>query len=427
MKRFMARWTKLDRHLKGGLMARWIKATKGVRYREHETRKHGLKLDRYYAIYYRVDGKQVEEGLGWASEGWTEEKAVNQRAVLKENRRRSEGPRTLREKKTLEDTKRQKEAEEKEQEEKDRLTFKELVEGHLKAPFETDKNGRKKKSTTTEQGYLKNWIFPVIGSMPLKDIAPIHLERIRADMAKKKKAARSIHYVLAIVRHIFNLAVLHNYFNGANPVKKVKLPGGDNRRKRFLTREEAAALLAKLATISPDVRDMALISLHTGMRAGEVFGLAWADVDVDRGILTLRDTKSGEDRPAFMTGAVKDIFKARERGLPSELVFPDRNGKRTVRISNTFAKAVDALKLNEGIKDRRQQVTFHSLRHTYASWHVENGTDLYAVKELLGHSDIKMTTRYSHLGENTLQAAVKRLESTLQAPAPGKVVEFKKG
>jgi len=94
--------------------------------------------------------------------------------------------------------------------------------------------------------------------------------------------------------------------------------------------------------------------------------------------------------------------------------------------SFTFARAVDTLKMNEGIKDRRLQVTFHTLRHTYASWHVENGTDLYTVKELLGHSDFKMTARYSHLGENTLQAAVKRLDSTLQAP--GKVVEMvKKG
>jgi len=328
-------------------MARWIKATKGVRYREHPTRKHGVKPDKYYAIYYRVNGKQVEEGLGWASEGWTEDKAVGVRSELAENRRRSEGPKTLEEKTALKKEADRLKAEQADQEAKAAITFRELAEGPLKISLETDKHGRKKKSTETEQGYLNNWIYPTIGALPLSQVAPFHLEKIKADMAKAKKAPRSIHYTLAIVRQVFNHAIRHDLFDGANPVSKVNLPGGDNRRLRFLTREEADALLAKIATISPEVGTLALMSLHTGMRAGEVFGLTWADVDVDRGILTLKDTKSGRNRAAFMTEAVKEVFRSRERGLPSEFVFPDRTGKRTVRISNTFAKAVDALKLNE--------------------------------------------------------------------------------
>lgn len=403
-------------------MAKWIKTKRpGVRYREHPERKHGVKRDRYYTIYFKLAGKVVEEACGWASEGWTEEKAANLRAELKENRRRGEGPRTLAEKRALDNAERQEKAKQAERDIKDRLTFKELAEGDYKTHGQTRKTER---SINSENGYFKNWIYPVIGALPLSQVAPFHLEKIKADMAKAKKAPRSIHYTLAIVRQVFNHAIRHDLFDGANPVSKVKLPGGDNRRLRFLTHEEAAALLAELAKKSPDVHDIALISLHTGMRAGEVFGLTWADIDVDRGILILRDTKSGRNRAAFMTEAVKEVFRTRERGLPAELVFPDRNGKKIARISGTFERAVDTLKLNEGIEDRRQQVTFHTLRHTYASWHVEAGTDLYYVKELLGHSDFKLTSRYSHLGENTLQAAVKRLESTLQ---PHKVVELVKG
>jgi len=433
------------------MAVKWMKLSKGIRYYEHPINKHGVNKDRYFSIRFTVDGRQIEEGIGWDSEladakkralaeagADTEKKAkakakssnaeeeANRRITeLRENRRQGEGPRTLTEKRALENAVRQEKAEQEEQEVKDRLTFKELVEGSLKNPLETDKHGRKKKSTETEQGYLKNWIYPVIGTLPLKEVAPIHIEKVKAGMVKAKKAPRSAHYALAIVRHIFNLAIFHDLFDGPNPVNKVKLPGGDNRRLRFLTRDEAGALLAELAVKSPDVHDMALVSLHTGMRAGEVFGLTWADVDVDRGILILRDTKNTKTRAAYMTEAVKDVFRGRERGGPSELVFPDRNGKRIKRISHTFAKAVDTLKLNEGIVDRRYHVTFHSLRHTYASWHVENGTDLYAVKELLGHSDFKMTARYSHLGENTLQVAVKRLDATLQTP--GKVVDIAKG
>lgn len=382
----------------------------GVRYREHASRLHGVKKDRYFMIRLFVDGKSTEEACGWASQGWTEAKAANLRAELDENRRRGEGPRTLTEKRGLDDAERQKKAEHEERTAKDRLTFRELAEGEYKTHGKARKTAR---SWNTEQGYLKNWIFPTIGSLPLKAVAPIHLERIKADMAKAKRAPRSIHYTLAIVRQVFNYAIRHDLFDGANPVSKVKLPGGDNRRMRFLTREEAAAVLAELATKSPDVHDAAIISLHTGMRAGEVFGLIWGDVDVDRGVLILRDTKNTRTRAAYMTERVKEVFATRERGGPSELVFPDRNGKRMSRVSNTFARAVDTLKLNEGIEDKRYHVTFHTLRHTFASWHVEAGTDLYHVKELLGHSDFKMTQRYSHLGENVLQEATRRLEGAL--------------
>lgn len=427
--------------------------TRGIRYYEHPTRtwKRGVikEKDRYYSIRYSVDGKQVEEGIGWNSEfadakekalaeagdkdkkamakaksNDAEEEAERRIAELKENRRRGEGPQTIRAKRALEATERQEKAEQEELQAKDRLTFKELAEGQY---IEWSKAHKKNEASwKREEQLFKLWIFPVIGTLPLKSIAPIHLEKIKANMAKAKRAPRSIHYCLGVIRQVFNFAIKNDLFDNANPVSKVKLPGGDNRRLRFLTREEAAALLAVLAPKSPDVHDMALISLHTGMRAGEVFGLTWADVDIDRGLLILRNTKNGRTRAAFMTEAVKEIFKSRERGQPSDLVFPDRNGKRMARISRTFERAVDDLKLNEGIEDRRQEVTFHTLRHTYASWHVENGTDLYAVKELLGHSDFKMTARYSHLGENTLQAAVKKLETTLQTQS--KVVALvKKG
>ena len=82
-----------------------------------------------------------------------------------------------------------------------------------------------------------------------------------------------------------------------------------------------------------------------------------------------------------------------------------------VSISNSFARVVDEMGLNKGVKDVRQKVCFHSLRHSYASWLVEQGVDLYVVKELLGHSTLALTERYSHLANDTLQNAVKLLEN----------------
>jgi hypothetical protein len=75
----------------------WITAAPGIRYRKHPTRKHGARLDRYYTLRFSVAGKQVEEALGWASEGWTVAKAQEQLGELRKARRTGEGHATLRE------------------------------------------------------------------------------------------------------------------------------------------------------------------------------------------------------------------------------------------------------------------------------------------------------------------------------------------
>ena len=93
------------------------------------------------------------------------------------------------------------------------------------------------------------------------------------------------------------------------------------------------------------------------------------------------------------------------------LVFPGRDGVRIIQISDSFGRAVDKLKLNEGVTDRRQRLTFHLLRHSFASWLAMGGVDLYHVKELLGHSDLKLTERYSHLSESVLKAAIMRIQN----------------
>jgi len=168
-----------------------------------------------------------------------------------------------------------------------------------------------------------------------------------------------------------------------------------------------------LSSRSKQLHDMALLSLHCGLRAGEIFHLTWDDIDIDREMLSLRDTKSVKTRTAYMTDAVKRMFLSMKRLKNDTLVFADRNGNKIQRISHSFQRAIDDLGLNKNIVDQRKKVVFHTLRHTFASWLVENGTDLYTVKELLGHSSIAMTERYSHLGANTLQSAVKSLEKKM--------------
>ena len=95
-------------------------------------------------------------------------------------------------------------------------------------------------------------------------------------------------------------------------------------------------------------------------------------------------------------------------------VFKTKNGTKIKEVSNAFARVVDILKLNEGITDNRQKVVFHTLRHTYASWLTQLGTDLYVVQKLMGHSSFAMTQRYAHLAPELLKKAVINFEEMLK-------------
>lgn len=302
------------------------------------------------------------------------------------------------------------------------VTFGAIFEGTY---LEHSRQNKKHNSVVTEKGLFRQWIGPVIGNMPLKDVSPFHLERIKKDMADAGRAPRTIHYALCVVRQVFNFARERDLTGCISPTCKVKPPKTDNRRLRFLTHEESRRLLEHLAELSPNLHDMALLSLHCGLRAGEIFNLSWGDVDFARGLLALRDTKSGRNRVAYMTADVRGMLSARERGNHSDTVFPGRGGVKRSWVSNAFERAVKTLGFNEGVTDTRQRVVFHSLRHTFASWLVEQGTDLYSVKELMGHSTISMTERYSHLAPDTLRRAVKNLEKGMAAQnEAGKVIPF---
>jgi integrase len=383
----------------------------GVRYREHPTRKHGIKHDRYFSIYYRVNGKKREEGLGWASQGWTAQKAAHELSKLKESHRVGSGPQTLKEKRNIEYNRREQEA-------KDTLSFSSFFKEHY-FPLQDIK-----KSCEREEEIYKLWIEPVIGNVTMKDVSPIHLERIKKNMSDAGRAPRTIHYCLAVIRQVFNYAKRINLYSSDNPVGKVKKPTFDNKRVRFLAREEADKLLKELQLRSPELHDMAILSLHSGLRAGEIFNLTWGDIDIEKGIVLLKDTKTGKNRFAYMTNEVKKMLSVKQKGKHNEPVFMGRGGK-IKNVSNTFDRTVKDLGLNTGVTDPRQKIVFHSLRHTYASWLVESGVDLYTVKKLLGHSSIAMTERYSHLGQNTLQNAVRVFENSLKSQQD-KVVEMKK-
>jgi integrase len=402
---------------------KWQKTTfPGVRFREHPTRKNGVRHDQYFTIRYKLNGKDKEEGLGWGSENWTAAKAYNRLSEIKQNIKSAKGPQSLKEKRDIETEKRERKKTEAERLEREAVTLYDFFNDTYLPQAEADK---KEKSVTREKGLFKVWISPCLGHFPMKDIASFHLEKLKKNMSDGKQSPRSVEYALSVVRQIFNTAKRLGVYEGENPTARVKFPKPDNGRMRFLTHEEADKLLEALEGKSSDVHDMALLSLHCGLRFGEIASLTWQDVDLGRGTLTIRDAKAGS-RYAFLTEQAAEMLKNKLQGKPSDYVFQGRKG-RISQMSLTFKRIVDELKLNEGIDDPRLKICFHSCRHSYASWLIEEGQDLYTVQKLLGHKTNVMTQKYAHMAENKLRGAARALSQALRPKEEaGQVVNFTK-
>ncbi|MDD5525391.1 MAG: tyrosine-type recombinase/integrase [Smithella sp.] len=406
----------------------------GVRYYKHPTRKNGVVFDRYFAIRYQKDGKRIEEGIGWATEkdpeddeNWTEKKAalVLERLKSAAKHGKKEAPTRLAEQRKREQDRRKQVEQERLQAEKEAITLTAFFQDIYLTQAMADK---KKTSVVRETGLFNNYILPVMGTLPMRDIAPFHLEKIKRDMAAKRQSPRSIEYCLAVIRQIFNTAKRLGMFIGDNPANNVKFPKPDNGRMRFLTHEEAEGLLAALKVKSIDVHDMALLSFNCGLRWGEITNLQWGDINFEKGTLAIKDAKAGS-RYAFLTEQAASMLKGREKGKPTEYVFQNSSRGKVGKISHTFYRTVDELGLNEGITDPRQKVCFHSCRHSYASWLVEQGQDLYTVQRLLGHKTNVMTQRYSHISENKFKEAARALSAAItagqkEAEATGQVIDF---
>ncbi len=384
----------------------------GVIYREHPMRKHGLTADRYFIIYYRYNAKNYREPVGWASEGMTAQKARNIIGELKENQRRGEPPFTLKEKRqaAIEAFEAEKAAAEAE-----KVTFgKFFLQTYLPAQ---DLKGA--QTLRRERSFYNVWFKDALGTATFEDISELKVEKLKRDMLKAGRTARTVEYALAVIRQVWHLAERRKVTNKPWPGRFVKKPKTDNRRVAFFTQDQVRALLTELETLSLTWRDITLLSLHTGMRAGEIFNLLWEDIDFERRTIHIRDPKSGRNRFAYMTLEVLSRMEARQRQQGGNgFVFTGRDNGKIRDVSNTVQRTIDGLGFNQGVSDRRHKLTFHSCRHTFASWAAMSGVDMFTLQKLLGHETAAMTQRYSHLSEGGLQAAARRFEASLE----GKIV-----
>jgi len=223
----------------------------------------------------------------------------------------------------------------------------------------------------------------------------IHLRRDR-----DKVANSTINRALEVVRRILNLA--HHDWNWLQRVPRIRMLKEPKRRIRHLTREEADRLFEALPEHQ---RPIVRFALATGCRMGEILRLEWSRVDFDRHVAWLDPgtTKSGDGRGIPLNReavlALRDVY-----GQSGRWCFTFQ-GKPMAAIGAAWERSL----AKAGIEDFR----FHDLRHTWASWHVMNGTSLQELMELGGWKSYEMVLRYAHLAPDHLADAAKRIERPL--------------
>jgi integrase len=211
---------------------------------------------------------------------------------------------------------------------------------------------------------------------------------------------------------MLNLAAEWGRIDKAPKVRGFQLKVQAVEENKFLTFEEAGRLVA---SATPAWRTMLVVALKTGLRLGELLALKWSDVDLAAGNLVVRHSlwrseegppKGGRHRPVPLCAEVLSALKA-HRHLKGHYVFCDASGARLTH--SMVRDVVPATCRRAGLSKR---VTWHGLRHTFASHLVMRGASLKAVQELLGHESLEMTLRYSHLTPAVRLAAVRLLDGT---------------
>ena len=270
--------------------------------------------------------------------------------------------------------------------------------------------GHKKKSHTRERSVLQG-IREALGQSFVREVDGAAVTSWLENLTVKKGLS-----VGTAVRH-FN--VMHHMMEKAstiwskdtgidrNPADQVEVKRPKDERDRYLSKGELRRLQQVLdeklyrkgmQTVNRTfyrLRLLVLTAITTGMRISEIFALNWSDILYEESLIAVRSKlKGGQFRYAPLTPELAAEFRRCPDVLGKELIFPARRGASgdRRRVEGSFETVLRAAK----IEDFR----FHDLRHTFASWYMMNGGDLYELAKILGHSNIKMTERYAKLARH---------------------------
>jgi integrase len=245
------------------------------------------------------------------------------------------------------------------------------------------------------------WLEPFLSGLPIVDIDRAVVDALTLRKIKTGVANGTVNRMLALLRSVLRRAALD--WEWIDKLPKVRLLREPVRRVRYLTHAQAQRLLMQLP---PHLAEMATFALATGLRKSNVTGLQWAQIDLARRMAWVHPDQS-KSRKAIAVPLNEDAMRVLHlrSGRHATHVFALK-GEVIGQVSTLAWKK--ALK-RAGIDDFR----WHDLRHTWASWHVQNGTPLNVLQELGGWESAQMVRRYAHFSAGHLAQYVAKLPSIM--------------
>jgi integrase len=391
-------------------MSQWNTAAAGIRYRKHRTRKHGARLDRYYTLRFTVDGRQVEEALGWASEGYTLAAAQERLIELKKAQRTGRGPKTLREERAAIEQAQRHRAEVAKRAQTvanlwDRYS-KEVIAIENKPRTAAEKTRMWRSRISSEIGHLN------IADVTEQEIGAVVRSPLRVNDAGQvvggKAAAGNLYRLL---HHMFKKAMEWKLRPRAagNPLESISEPKG-NRRERLLSKEEIRALIKALDAAEQDLSEhphtVAAIraAIFTGCRISELLRLRWQDVRRDELELHLPDTKTGFSRRPISAAALA-VLDSVERIPGVDLVFRAVTSPTAPLPYPTTQNAFQRLVRRAGI----ECCTLHTIRHWFATMTANSVSNPRVGMALTGHKSHAAYMNYIHGDKDQARALADQL------------------
>ena len=224
-----------------------------------------------------------------------------------------------------------------------------------------------------------------------------------------KRTGATVNRYLAALSSCLSYGVKELQWLERNPMERIRRPAENKGRVRFLSDDERVRLLDACRP-NADLYLSVVLSLTTGARQGEVMGLRFGQIDFQRRIITLHDTKNGERRAIPLVGEAFTLLqdRAKVRSLTDDRVFPP-----TARAKK--AQHVDLRQPWESVlkEARIENFHWHDLRHTAASYLAMSGVSLVEIAKVLGHRTLAMVARYSHLSEGHIVSTGEKLAERL--------------
>ena len=291
-----------------------------------------------------------------------------------------------------------------------------------------------KRSPRDDQLCIRNHLLPIFGSKYIDSINPQDVEEYKLEKSHLKP--KTIHNHLTLLISILRYAREYSWRRKVPKIRKPKIKKMGANFRYLKTKPEIEKFLNSAKDEGQFTYSLYLIAIYTGMRQGEIAGLKWSDIDFEKRLITVQrsydgPTKSGEPRIVPILDVILKPLQELALTAFNEIVFPNQAGKMQCRCARIFDETLKRILLRAGFLPQNQggsavhYITFHGLRHTFASHWMMNGGDIFKLQKILGHANIETTMIYSHLAPDAFVGDYSRMGKA-HTYEPGQILRLSK-